>query len=125
MNKRRHNSITLLFAVLLSTGIKAFSQTPDFSLVPNLKPGDSLSITHLINNGTEARKGKVICWFPKDSLSKAQMDKILDTFNIGIAAAERLIKAPLAWQVQQIESPYTFYFRLDSFVSHASGAGFV
>jgi hypothetical protein len=50
---------------------------------------------------------------------------ILDTLNTGVVAAENLIKAPLAWQVQQETMPYTYYFRLDTFISHASGAGFV
>ena len=125
MNNQHQKFIKLSFAVLLTVGTNAFSQAPDFSTVPNLQPEDSLHITHLINNGIKVSKEKVVGWFPKDSLSQEQMDKILDTLNLGIAAAERLIKAPMVWQVQQKGRPYTFYFRLDSFVSHASDAGFV
>jgi hypothetical protein len=125
MNGRRRYYIICWLLNLLTGSGELLSQTPDFSAVPNLKPGDSQGITNLINNGVEARKGKVIAWFPKDSLSEAQVGMILDTLNIGVIAAERVIKAPLAWQVHQEAEPYTFYFRLDSFVSHASGAGFV
>lgn len=116
----------LFFLVVLGiAGTRATSQMPDFSSVPNLLAGDSLQITQLINNGAKHTKGKVIAWFPKDSLSIGQIDKILDTLNKGIAAAELFIKAPHAWQVQQKDMPYTFYFRPDSFISHASDAGFV
>lgn len=53
------------------------------------------------------------------------MNRIADTLAMGVSAAEAFIKAPLPWQVHQKGTPYTYYFRLDSFVSHASGAGFV
>ncbi len=101
------------------------SQIPHFSTVPNLHPGDSTGITHLIKNGTKLSKGHVIAWFPKDSLSTKRMHEILDTVNSGIAVAERFINAPHAWQVHQKGTAYTFYFRPDSFISHASGADFV
>lgn len=45
------------------------------------------------------------------------MNKIVDTLNRGIIAAEKFIQAPLDWQVHQIGDPITFYFRTDSFVS--------
>jgi hypothetical protein len=111
--------------LLCIIGIQAMSQVPHFVTVPNLHPGDSVAISHLVNNGTKLSKGKVIAWFPKDSLSTERMDQIADTLNIGVTAAESLIKAPLAWQVHQKDMPYTYYFRLDSFISHASDAGFV
>jgi hypothetical protein len=123
MNNQKH--ITFLLVVLLTIGVKAIGQIPNFSIIPNLYEGDSVGITHLINNGTKLSKGRVIAWFPKDSLSAKRMNEILDTLNIGVVAAERFIKAPHAWQVHQKEMPYTFYFRSESFISHASGAGFV
>jgi hypothetical protein len=123
MRNRKYG--TLLLVVLVITCTRGMSQVPQFATVPNLQHGDSTNIIHLIKNGIEVRKGKVIGWFPKDSLSREQLDKILDTLDLGIGAAEMLIKAPHAWQVQQKGKPYTFYFRLDSFISHASGAGFV
>lgn len=101
------------------------SQIPHFSTVPNLHSGDSIGITHLIKNGTKLGKGRVIAWFPKDSLSAKRMHQILDTLNSGVAAAEKFINAPHAWQVHQKGTPYTFYFRPDNFISHASGADFV
>jgi hypothetical protein len=100
-------------------------QAPDFSKVPNVWQGDSLNITNLVNNGIKITKGKAICWFPKDSLSEKQMSQIADTLNTGIAAAEKFINAPLSWQVHLMNDPYVFYFRLDSFISHASLYGFV
>ena len=45
--------------------------------------------------------------------------------NTGINKAEKFIGTPLPWQLHPPNKPYTFYFRLDRFVSHASQAGFV
>jgi len=87
--------------------------------------GDSLNITYLINNGVRISNGKVICWFPKDSLSEKRMNEITDMLNAGIRGAEEFINAPLSWQVHKPTDPYTFFFRFDRFVSHGSGAGFV
>jgi hypothetical protein len=53
------------------------------------------------------------------------MNEIADTLNRGIKAAEKYIAAPLPWQAHHFNEPYTFYFRLDSIISHASLAGFV
>jgi hypothetical protein len=87
--------------------------------------GDSTNIVYLINHGVKSEKGKVIAWFPKDSLSQERINGILDTINIGIERAENFIGAPYGWQVQEKGSPYTFYFRFDKCFAHASGAGFV
>jgi len=122
--KAKHcNFFSPLFLFLLTQ--LSFSQTPDFSKVTNVHSGDSANIVHLIKNGVRIKNEKVIAWFPKDSLSEKRMKEILDTLNIGVTAAEKFIKAPLPWQVQQKNDFYTFYFRLDSFISHASFAGFV
>jgi hypothetical protein len=123
MNNQKH--MRFLLAVLLTISVKTMGQIPNFSIIPNLWEGDSVGITHLINNGTKLSKGRIIAWFPKDSLSAKRMNEILDTINIGVVAAEKFIKAPHAWQVHQKGMPYTFYFRSESFISHASGAGFV
>jgi hypothetical protein len=118
----KFSSLTISL-VLLSA--QSPGQVPDFSKVPNVWKGDSLGITNLINNGIKITKGKAICWFPKDSLSEMQMSQIADTLSTGIVAAERFIKAPLSWQARLMNDPYVFYFRLDSFISHASLYGFV
>lgn len=102
-----------------------FSQIPDFSKIPGLDNGDSLNITYLINNGVKVPRGEVIAWFPKDSLSEKRMNEIADMINIGISSAEKFIRTPLPWQIHQPGDPYTFYFRFDRFISHASGAGFI
>jgi hypothetical protein len=112
-------------ALLIVIQKPLFSQVPDFSKVPTLYEGDSLNITYLINNGVKITNGKVIAWFPKDSLSEKKMNEITDLLNAGISGAEKFINAPLPWQVHQPNEPYTFYFRFDRFVSHASHAGFV
>ena len=115
-----------LSIALVSTFCQAvFSQVPDFAKVPNLYEGDTSNITYLISHGVKVSKGKVIAWFPEDSLSEKRMNEIIDTLNAGIGAAEEFIGAPLPWQVHQPGEPYTFYFRYDRFISHASGAGFV
>lgn len=113
-----------LIIILLLTEL-SISQVPDFSKVPNLREGDSLHIIYLIDHGVKITKQKAICWFPKDSLSEKRMNEIADTINVGVIAAEKFINAPLPWQVHSINEPYTFYFRLDSFISHASLYGFV
>src|SRR5258705_7299151 len=120
----------LHFYYLLITGLFIFSkfslcQLPDFSRVPSLHEGDSLNIVYLVKNGIEIKRERTICWFPKDSLSNKRMSGIADTLNIGITAAEKFIKAALPRQANLPQMPYTFYFRMDSFVSHASLAGFV
>jgi len=125
-NYHGKNYCNYLFTFLLFTScLQSSSQVPDFARVPNLHPGDSANITHLIKVGVKLHRGNVIAWFPKDSLLQSHMNKILDTLNRGIEAAEKFMKAPLFWQVHQKATPYTFYFRLDSFVAHESGAGFI
>jgi hypothetical protein len=102
-----------------------YGQAPDFSKVPNLTKGDSANIVYLIRNGIKITDRKVICWFPKDSLSDNEMNDITNMINVGIIGAEKFINAPQPWQVHQRDEPYTFYFRFDRFVSHASCAGFM
>lgn len=115
----------LTFALFISIQKPLYSQIPDFSKVPNLHEGDSLNILYLINNGVKITNRKVIAWFPEDSLSLKQMNEITGMINKGVRAAEKFISAPLPWQSYQQNEPYTFYFRFDRFVSHASQAGFV
>ena len=114
-----------LIAILLVANSKAYCQVPDFSKVPNVHAGDSLNITSLLNNGVKVNSDKVICWFPKDSLSQERMDEIVALISKGVDATEKYLKAPLVWQVHPFLEPYTFYFRNDRFVSHGSLAGFV
>jgi hypothetical protein len=115
----------LTIGLLLILVTSSVGQVPDFSKVPNVWEGDSLNITYLINNRIKITKGKAICWFPKDSFSANQMNQIADSINVGITAAEKFISAPLPWQVHSMNEPYVFYFRVDSFISHASLYGFV
>ena len=121
-NAKSYLRVLHLLGLLTSISV---AQVPDFSKVDYMHPGDSVNIISLINNGIKLNKGKVIAWFPKDSLSEDRMNGILDTLQMGITAAEKYIRAPRSWQVQQKESPYTYYFRTDRFISHASHAGFV
>jgi hypothetical protein len=126
MKVKSTNLIALILTIILfSTSFESYTQIPDFSKVPNMAEGDSTNIVYLINNGVRFEKGKVIAWFPKDSLSKERISGILDTLNFGIDKAEKFIKAPYTWQVQQKSAPYTFYFRFDKIIPHASGGGFV
>ncbi len=115
--------------VLILTGIFfshcIFGQIPDFSKVPLLHESDSLNITYLINNGVKITNGKVIAWFPKDSLPVSKMNEITTMLNKGVERTEKYIKAPFLWQLHDPDDPYTFYFRYDRFISHASQAGFV
>jgi hypothetical protein len=93
--------------------------------VPNLYNGDSVNITVLVNSGIKIVHGKVIAWFPEDSFTVDRMNEIVVMMDRGISGAEKFIGAPLQWQVHQPNQPYTFYFRTDRFISHASLAGFV
>ena len=124
INRYYFHNFSFTFTLLLSY-VQSFSQVPDFAHVPSLHDGDSANISILINEGVKIYKNNVIAWFPKDSLSETQMSRIVDTLTMGIESAEKIIKAPLTWQVHKKGTPYIFYFRLDSFISHASGAGFV
>jgi hypothetical protein len=119
----RMPGLTIGLLVLLAR--PSIGQVPDFSKVPNIWEGDSLNIANLVNNGIKITKGKAICWFPKDSLSEETMNQIVDTINIGIAAAGKFINAPLTWQMHPMDEPYVLYFRSDRFISHASCFGFV
>jgi hypothetical protein len=113
--------VIALFVVSTSS----LSQVPDFARVPNLYEGDSIHIVALIKNGIEVKRGKAICWFPKDSMSARRMNEIADTLNIGITGAEKFIRGSLPERLPLTGAAYTFYFRPDSFISHASMAGFV
>jgi hypothetical protein len=115
----------LIIALLFAITKPLLGQIPDFSKVPVLHEGDSLNITYLINNGVKISDRKVICWFPKDSLTGKQMNEIAGMLNAGIKGAEKFINAPLPWQLHPPNEPYTFYFRFDRFISHASQSGFV
>jgi hypothetical protein len=125
MKKKPWSLFSGIVLLLLLVSNLLFGQVPDFKNVPNIYPGDSMNIMHLINNGRKIIKEKVICWFPKDSLSETEMNEIANTINTGINASEQYIKAPLPWQAHNYKTPITFYFRLDTIISHASLADFV
>jgi hypothetical protein len=118
-------TIILLILLLITIPKSVFSQIPDFSKVPSLDDGDSLNITYLINHGVKISNDKVICWFPKDSLSEKSMNEIIEMITIGIKGAEKLMNSPLSWQTHSYNTPYTIYFRFDKFTSHGSNSGFV
>jgi len=103
--------------------MQAFSQ----STVPTVLnfDSDSVNIAYLINHGVKIADKRTIAWFPKDSLSDEKMREIVEMINRGISGAEKFIRAPLPWQVHKPGNPFTFYFRYDKFVSHASHEGFV
>lgn len=126
MNILKPNYVFLLFTpLLLIASNTSYSQLPDFSkALYRVSTKDSVNITYLVNNGVQIKKGKTIAWFPKDSLSDKSMNELVDTINLGIAAAEKFIGAPLAWQYHQKDEPYTYFFRLDSFIAHTHG-GFI
>ena len=115
----------LVIGLVLTASVPAMGQLPDFSKVTNLWENDSLNIVYLVQHGIPITKKKVICWFPADSLTAQRMNEIADTINAGVTSAEKFIHAPLPWQVHRFDEPYVFYFRSDSFISHASLAGFV
>lgn len=85
---------------------------------------DSLRVVHLHNQGVMVERGRVVAWFPKDSLSLARMNSIVDTLNLGIIKVEELMGAPLSWQVYA-NQPVVYYFSPEKFISHASWTGFV
>ncbi|MFZ1805657.1 MAG: hypothetical protein WAU36_00455 [Cyclobacteriaceae bacterium] len=98
-----------------------------FSLISKAQgwgDNDSLRVIHLHDNGVKIEKGRVIAWFPKDSLSMAKMKRIVDTLNLGITKVEVLIDAPFSWQVYA-NKPVVYYFSPEKFISHASWTGYV
>jgi hypothetical protein len=122
---RNVKHFSLVIVLIATAALQACSQIPDFSKVPNVQKNDSAAITDLVHHGIQITKPKVVCWFPSDSFPRKRMNEIADTINMGVAAAEKFLNAPLPWQVHPFNEPYIFYFRADSFVSHASLAGFV
>jgi len=118
-------SLVLVTSILLIVSNQSFSQVPDFSkALYRISPEDSVNITYLVNTGVQIKKGRTIAWFPKDSLSEKHMNELVDTINLGIAAAEKFIGAPLSWQYHQKDEPFTYFFRLDTFIAHTNG-GFI
>lgn len=81
-------------------------------------------IIDLNQNGLKLESGKVIAWFPKDSLSEYKMKGLVDTLNIVIAQAEKFMGAPRSWQVFTTKQ-ITFYFSNGNFVSNTSVEGFI
>jgi hypothetical protein len=121
-----NSNLKIFHLLIICWSIAAFQasgQTPPNNIVFDER--DSLNIANLVNTGTKIADKNVIAWFPKDSLSEKRMREIVDTLNLGVKAAAEFINSPLPWQVHQMDSPYTFYFRPDSFISHASMNGFV
>jgi len=73
--------------------------------------------------GIEITKGRVIAWFPKDSLDAMRMNAIVDTLNRGIDLADRFIDGPADWQLFK-NKKITYYFCPGKFfVSYASKSG--
>ncbi|HEX8355871.1 MAG TPA: hypothetical protein VF610_00580 [Segetibacter sp.] len=125
MNILKANYLLLFTPILLLAFKTSYGQLPDLAkALYRLSPEDSAGITSLLNNGVQVNKGKTIAWFPKDSLSVKRMNEFVDTINLGIAAAEKFIGAPLAWQHHKKEEAYTYFFRTDSFISRSHG-GFI
>lgn len=85
---------------------------------------DSLRVIHLHEKGVKIEKGRVVAWFPKDSLTISRMQSIVDTLNLGVIEVEALMGAPLSWQVYA-NKPVVYYFSPERFISHASWTGFV
>jgi hypothetical protein len=121
------NTLIALSFSIFSISIAAnhtLAQAPPASTKIVFDERDSLNIV-LLNNGLRIVDRNVVAYFPKDSLSQTQMQKIVDTLNIGIKASEKFIHAPMPWQIQDTNSIYTFYFRPDRFISHASMQGYI
>jgi hypothetical protein len=118
------NALTALCSLMFYFSIAASETFAQASNNIIFDERDSLN-TVLSNNGIKIFDRHVVAFFPKDSLTSTQMQRIVDTLNMGIKAAEKFIYAPLPWQVQDTNSIYTFYFRPDRFISHASMHGYV
>ncbi|HET9486695.1 MAG TPA: hypothetical protein VFO54_04650 [Chryseosolibacter sp.] len=78
----------------------------------------------LTRAGSKVESGRVVAWFPKDSLAESRMKEIVDTLNLEIAQAEKFMGAPHPWQVFAGQ-PIEFYFSRGDFVSNASTEGFI
>ncbi len=69
-----------------------------------------------VNDGIKIEKGKVVAYFPKDSVSEPRMNEIVDSLNLGIESAISLIGEPQDWQVLS-DKPVKYYFESGDFVS--------
>lgn len=96
----------------------------NWTLAQGWGDNDSLRTIELHSRGVKIEKGRVVAWFPKDSLSSQRMQGIVDTLNLGIMKVEALMGAPFSWQVFA-NKPVVYYFSPEKFVSHASWDGFV
>ncbi len=67
-------------------------------------------------NGAKIEKGRVIAFFPKDSVSAARMNELVDSLNFGIEATLHYMGGPYGWQKFR-EKPITYYFEPGNFVS--------
>jgi len=73
--------------------------------------------------GVEITRGRVVAWFPKDSVSAKRMNEIVDTLNMGIAMADRFIGGPREWQLFR-DRKLTYYFQPGPFfIAYASKSG--
>lgn len=80
---------------------------------------DDEPIKQLKSQETMIRDGKVVAWFPKDSLSADRMKGIVDTLNLGINYAQQFIGAGHEWQ-QFSDSVIHYYFIPGNFISHTT-----
>lgn len=108
----------ILFSFLFVIFIKVQSQ--EILLDSTVMWKDDISrVMALLNNGVKVQKQRVVCWFPKDSLSHKAMDSIANMMNTGVFVAEKFMKAPLARQKFEVDNPIECFFPSDNFVSHA------
>lgn len=110
------NSIVILG--LISGMVKA--QTQEVLLDSTKMWEEDVSrVAKLLGEGVRIEKQRVICWFPKDSLSTKAMDSISNMMHEGVLLAEAFIEAPLEVQKFSSENPIECFFPSDNFISHA------
>lgn len=73
----------------------------------------------LQSEGIVIERGKVIAYFPKNSLPESRMNEIVDTINLGITLADKYIGGPYDWQVFK-NRQLTYYFCEGNFMSTTS-----
>jgi hypothetical protein len=114
----------LIIFISAFTNVRAPGQTPATINNPVFAGADSLNV-YLAINGIKLTGDNIVAFFPKDSLPTAHMQQVTDTVTHAVRAVERFIHTPLPWAVHQPTTIYTFYFRPDRFISHASMQGYL
>ena len=83
---------------------------------------DSARMEHLRVHGQRIDGRQLSVLFPPDSLPEQHVRALIDSLDIDVVAAEKLIGGPHPWQ-RNAGRRIIMYFNPGKFISHANGCG--